>query len=268
VTWYAQGQLHLDHVVLAIEGLRDMTRIGNGVVYGDGEGRVVHVADDGTRTPLGHKDVLDAVAASDENGWAAWVDTGDEQPSIQVREAATGAVVGQLPVDPGTRVVAVDGDAVYFVDAAGAHALLPPGDSVLPVTPADLLDVRSRTRAFQLDPATIQVVQSSSDVALRLPGRGATLSADGNLVITRAGDAGEVTIYDTRSGEELPNGLSEDDSTLAVSARSDQAVAYVIAPNGLTPGRELQLLTCDLRTKLCRIGARIPNEGASPVLAD
>lgn len=267
VTWYADGQLHLDHVVLAIEGLRDMTRIGTGVVYGDDGGRVVYVADDGTRTLLGHKDELDAVAASDENGWAAWVETGDEQPSIQVREADNGALVGEMPVDRGTRVVAVDGDAVYFVDASGAHALLPTSPSVIPVTPADLLDVRSRTRAFQLDDSTIQVVQSYFDVSFELPGRGAILSTDGNLVATRSGDAGEVTIFDTRSGEELQNGLREDDSTLAVAARSEHVVAYIVAPNGLTPGRELQLRTCDLRTAFCRIVARIPNLGGTPVLA-
>ena len=79
VVWYADGQLHLDHTVLAVEGLRDMTRVGNGVVYGDDEGRVVYAADDGSREVLGHKDPEVPVAATDETGWAAWVETGEDQ---------------------------------------------------------------------------------------------------------------------------------------------------------------------------------------------
>jgi hypothetical protein len=265
VTWYADGQLHLDHVVLAIEGLRDMTRLGTGVVYGDGEGRVVYLADDGTRRILGHKDPLVPVAATDENGWAAWVDAGDS-PKLRVVEAATGNAVEQLPVDPGTRVVAVDGGTVFFVDAAGAHGLRPGTESLLPVSPAELLDVRSRIRAFQLDPSTIQVVHSTFDVEFDLPGRGAMLSADGDMVVTR--DAGEITLFDTRSGDQLPNGLADDDSTLAVSAGEDGAIAYVVAPNGLSPGRELQLRTCVLTTTMqCRVAAQIPNAGGTPVLA-
>jgi hypothetical protein len=267
VVWYADGQLHLDHVVLAVEGLRDMTRLGTGVVYGDGEGRVVYLADDGTRRILGHKDPLVPVAATDENGWAAWVDTSDA-PKLVVEEAATGNVVGQLPVDKGTRVVAVDGGTVYFVDAAGAHGLIPGTESLIPVSPADLLDVRSRIRAFQLDASTIQVVQSFFDVEFALPGRGASLSQDGNIVVTRNGDAGEVTLFDTRSGDQLPNGLAEDDSTLAVAAGTRGAITYVVAPNGLSPGRELQLRTCVLTTTIqCRIAAQIPNTGGTPVLA-
>ena len=53
----------------------------------------------------------------------------------------------------------------------------------------------------------------------------------------------------------------------AVAASSEHVVAYIVAPNGLTPGRELQLRTCDLRTAFCRIVARIPNLGGTPVLA-
>ena len=67
-----------------------MTRIGNGVVYGDDQGRVVYAADDGSREVLGHKDPEVPVAATDETGWAAWVETGEGQTKVMVKEAATG----------------------------------------------------------------------------------------------------------------------------------------------------------------------------------
>ena len=77
-------------------------------------------------------------------------------------------------VDAGAQVVAVDGDSVYYVDVAGAHELLPGGGTAVEtVSPRDLLDVRSRIRAFQLDEDTIEVVQSSFSVEFQLPGLGA-----------------------------------------------------------------------------------------------
>src|SRR4029079_8560926 len=177
VVWYADGQLHLDHTVLAVEGLKDMTRIGNGVVYGDDQGRVVYAADDGSREVLGHKDPEVPVAATDETGWAGWVETGEGQTKVKVKEAATGNTVTSAVVDAGAEVVAVDGDSVYYVDIAGAHVLLPGGrPAVQTVPPRDLLDGRSRIRAFQLDQKAIEVVQSYFSVQFQLPGLGAELA--------------------------------------------------------------------------------------------
>ena len=272
IVWYADGQLHLDHTVLAVEGLRDMTRIGTGVVYGDDQGRVVFAADDGRREVLGHKDPEVPVAATDETGWAAWVETEGDRPRLVVKEAATGNEVASVAVDSGTRTVAVDGDAVYYVDSAGGHALLPgsppAGSSVSPVSPGLILDVRSRTRAFQMDDDTIQVVQSYFSVEFTLPGKGAHLSPDGNVVATRLpGTDSRVAIYDTRSGEQFQDGLTDDDRALVFAPGDRGTITYVVAPGGLAQGRELQLRTCNLETTLCAIAARIPAPDATPVLA-
>jgi hypothetical protein len=272
VIWYADGQLHLAHSVLAVEGLTDMTRVGTGVVYGDDEGRVVYAANDGSREVLGHKDPDVPVAATDETGWAAWVETEGNQSKLTVKDASTGNEITSAIVDAGTRAVAVDGDTVYFVDTEGGHALVPGGTPavhpVSPVSPGLILDVRSRTRAFQVDDDTIQVVQSYFSVEFKLPGKGAHLSPDGNVVATRLpGTDGEVAVYDTRSGEQFQNGLTEDDDALDFAPGDRGTIAYIVAPDGLTPGHELQLRTCDLETTLCAIAARIPNLGATPVLA-
>jgi hypothetical protein len=269
VIWYADGQLHLDHSVLAVEGLKDMTRIGTGVVYGDDQGRVVYAADDGSREVLGHKDPEVPVAATDETGWAAWVETEGDQPKLVIKEAATGHAVAAVVVSSDARVVAVDGDNAYFMDAAGAHAVLLGGKPVIrPVTPASLLDVRSRIQAFQVGPGAIQVVQSLFDVEFVLPGEGAMLAPDGDTVATRLpGSDDAVAVYDTRSGAELPNGVPEGDLVVAFAPGDRLAIAYIVAPTGQSPGRELELRICDLDTTQCAVAARIPNQGGTPVLA-
>jgi hypothetical protein len=269
VTWWARGELHLDHVVLAVEGVRDMTRLGNGAVYGDDEGRVVYVADDGSRSMLGHKDPDVPVAATDETGLAAWFDP--EAEEVVAVRASSGHVVLRTGVGDAPRVVAVDGDVVYLVGADGSRALLPTGPaSQVPVSPGDLLDVRSRVRAFQLDESTIQVVQSYFDVSYRLPGTGASLSPDGLFVVTRTGtgdDDAEVVVYDARSGKEAPTGLATTDVVLAAAPQDRGTVAFIVAQGGLESGRDLQLRVCDLRVSLCRILERIPDDDSTPVLA-
>ena len=269
VVWYADGQLHLDHTVLAVEGLKDMTRIGTGVVYGDDQGRVVYAADDGSREVLGHKDPEVPVAATDETGWAAWVETGGDQTKLVVKEASTGNDVASVVVDAGAQVVAVDGDSVYYVDVAGAHELHPGGDTAVEtVSPRDLRDVRSRIRAFQVDEDTIEVVQSFFGVEFQVPGLGAALSPDGNLVATRLAGTDRVVLYDTRSGLVLPNGVPEGDHVVTFAPDSRLTVTYVVAPAAQSPGRELELRTCELSaTAECVVAARIPNQGGTPVVA-
>src|SRR3954470_16560811 len=101
VVWYADGKIHLAHQLLSVDGVRDMTRIGTGVVYGDEDGRVVYLADDGSREVLGHKDPGLPVVATDETGWAAWVDSDGSGSTLVVKEAATGNLVRTFSVDAG-----------------------------------------------------------------------------------------------------------------------------------------------------------------------
>jgi hypothetical protein len=275
VVWYADGRLHLDHVVLDIDDLHDMTRIGDGVVYGDGAGRVVYAADDGSRTVLGHKDPDAPVVATDENGWAAWIDTGSGGSTVVVKEAQTGNQVDRFRVGDGARVVAVDGISVYFMDAEGAHQrsrtvedehpLMPQEPSAFDLGHAALLDVRSRIDAFQVDPGTIQVVQSVFNQSVTVPGRGAVLAPDGAFVVTHDPDTGELALYDNRSGARLPTGLAVGDDVVAVTPGDRLTIAYVVRPSG--PDQELQLRTCDLDSSSCRVAARIPDGSGTPVLA-
>jgi hypothetical protein len=260
VVWFADGRLHLAHTVLAVEALRDMTVLGNGVVYGDDEGRVIYAADDGSRGLLGHKDPDVPVAASDGSGLAAWYDPDEEK--VVVVEGATGNPVASIAVGDEPEVVAVDADVVYVVGDNGSRALLPTGRTgEAPVSPAGLLDVRSRVRAFQLDPRTIQVVQSAFTVEFDFAGVGADLSPDGGQVATMSPDDGSVLLYDARSGAELDGALEGGGELVAVTPRSRGVMAYV-----LREGDALELRTCQLWGDECR-ALDVVEVDSVPVLA-
>jgi hypothetical protein len=267
VVWYADGKLHLAHQVLSIDGLRDMTRIGDGVVYGDDEGRIVYAADDGRREVLGHKDPAFPVVATDETGWAAWVDPTGETPRLVVKEAFTGNPVRSFPVAPGARVVAVDGNAIYYSDPHGTYVVPSPSDEVAPFGPWPLLDVRSRIRASQVAKDTIEVVQSTFNESFDKPGRGAVLAPDGVFVATRAPDTGELVLYDNRSGHRLQTELGRAEEVVAFSPGPRLTIAYVVQRRDTTPEDDLELRTCDLAEHRCEVRARIPGDGPTPVLA-
>ena len=264
VVWYADGQLHLDHTVLSVEGLKDMTRIGTGVVYGDDEGRVVFAADDGSREVLGHKDPDVPVAATDETGWAAWVETTGDRPRLMIKEATTGNEVASAVVDAGAQVVAVDGGTVYYVDAAGAAPADPgrrPRHRVgQPARPPrrPLPDPRLPARRGHDPGRPVRLQRRSSSF------RGRARSSPRTATSWRPGCRAptEVALYDTRSGEALPTGVPEGDDVVTFAPGSRLTVTYVVAPAAQSPGGELELRTCELCvTAECAVAARIPDEG-------
>ena len=78
----------------------------------------------------------------------------------------------------------------------------------------------------------------------------------------------KVALYDTRSGEALPNGVPDGDHVVTFAPGDRLTVTYVVAPAAQSPGRELELRTCELTsTAECAVAARIPNQGGTPVLA-
>ena len=269
VVWYADGQLHLDHTVLAVEGLKDMTRIGTGVVYGDDQGRVVYAADDGSREVLGHKDPEVPVAATDETGWAAWVETGGDQTKLVVKEASTGNDVASAVVDAGAQVVAVDGDSVYYVDVAGAHELHPGGSTAVrdgqparpPRRPLPNPRLPARRGHDRGRPVLLQ---------RRVPGPGT-----GRRTLSRrqprghpSGGHDQVVLYDTRSGQALPNGVPDGDHVVTFAPGSRLTVTYVVAPAGSVTrtGARAPHVRAHRHAE-CAVAARIPNQGGTPVLA-
>ena len=97
-------------------------------------------------------------------------------------EAATGNALRRPASTTRPRWSPSTATSIYLVGADGARALLPTGPtSVIPVSPADLLDVRSRIRVFQLDAGTHPGRPVRFDVeSSSCPARGADLSPDGD----------------------------------------------------------------------------------------
>jgi ketosteroid isomerase-like protein len=164
--WYAAGTLHLAHVALAIEGLSEVTAMGNGAVYADAEHRVVAVQDDGSRRVLGR--TTGPVWASDESGWAAWSD-GEHTQVYEVRSGDRVAQTGDA------EVVAVDGDTVYLRRGDGVTAWQPKSDIEARLPERDgarLVDVRGRKKAFQRE-GEVEVQQSLFNIEVVIKGGGA-----------------------------------------------------------------------------------------------
>ena len=269
VVWYADGQLHLDHTVLAVEGLKDMTRIGTGVVYGDDEGRVVYAADDGSREVLGHKDPEVPVAATDETGWAAWVETGgrpDEAGRQGGHHRQRGGVGGG-----GRRCAGGGGGRRHRLlrrrrgGARAAPGRRPRGPAGHPARPPrrPLPDPRLPARRGHDRGRPVLLRRR-----VRAPGQGAELSPDGNLVATR--------LPGTDRGRALRHPVRRRCSRTAYRRRPRGHVrAGLPAHRDLrrrarrpVPGRELELRTCELTTTAeCAVVARIPDQGGTPVLA-
>ena len=278
VAWYAEGRLHLEHVVLALPGVRDVTLAGTGAVYGDERGRVVQVGEDGARTLLGTKDP--DVAIVGDGDWVAWVDQGGRSPRLRVYDAAAGELVGTLALTAPTaalaRPLAVDDGTVFYTDPDGTRAWRPaegePGSDI--VEPARLLDASADTRAYQLAVGVIRVEQPFLGLAYELAGTGAAISVDGGFALTRTGSARDgvqaVSVYDTRSGESLPSGIDERfEVALAAQLGRDGRVTYVVgkavaetAPGFVRtkPAGQLELRSCDLVTGACEVVANFPQD--------
>jgi hypothetical protein len=286
VAWYAEDVLHLANATYVLPTLRDLAVLGAGAVYGDDDGRVVYLADDGTRTLLGTKDPVVPFAVSNKLGWVAWVDPAGANPRLLVYDIGQADIVGDLDLpasrsgpqdEPDTRPVAIDQEAVYFVTSEGSRAWRPIRDPgfVEEIDQAGLLDVSSATRMFQLDPTLVLLDQPFFNEAYPVRGRGGEMSEDGDFALTRSPEDGSVLVYDTRSGEPVdvapPRPLDVVDVTLA----PEGAITYLTVDpdafdtqegNDSHPIRG-ELVTCQLDDGACESLASFVLDSEAPILA-
>lgn len=289
VAWWANGMLHLAHVDVELARVVGMVAIGDGAVYADDRGGVFAVADDGAVTTLGHTDPAGSLVGSDETGWAAWVDRAGDAPKLVVYDVtaravlATRALVAPGPDRAAPRPIALDRDTVYYEDAAGEWAWKVGDGDPVRLTQPDLLDVVQATQVWQIDDATVQMVQPFFSVAFTARGRGGRLSPTAGYLLTREpGSAGsdqfgKVRIYDTRSGDRLWDGLRRGDIAVATAMGPYDEVHYVIAREQDVPrsgefvrssfSGPYELRTCHIGTRSCFTVAQFPHTGQLPVLA-
>jgi hypothetical protein len=286
VAWYADDVLHLAHATYVLPPLRDLGVLGAGAVYGDTEGRVVHLADDGVRTLLGTKDPLVPLVSSDALGWVAWVDPAGANPRLLVYDVGQADIIGELDLpasgsgpqeEPDTRPVAIDQQTVYFVTSEGARAWRPTRDpgSVEELELAALLDVSSANRMYQLDTERIRLDQPFFSVVYDVPGRGGELSADGNYALTHSPEDGSVLVYDTRSGTRVDVQMPGDVLVADVVLAPEGAITYLtLDPEGFAsqegsdsnPLRG-ELVTCQLDDGTCESLASFAVDSEAPLLA-
>jgi len=285
VAWYAEDVLHLEHATYVLPTLRDLAAMGAGAVYGDVDGRVVHLADDGTRTLLGTKVPTARFAASEQLGWVAWVDPAGANPRLLVYDVGQAAIIGELDLpasrsgpqeEPDTHPVAIDQQGVYYVTSEGARAWRPTRDPgfIESIEPATLLDMASSNRVSQIGTEVIAVDRPFVVEPVTMPGRGAELSDDGLFVLTHDPSDGELRIYDASTGGlvgvELP-ALQVVDAVLA----PEGAITYItIDPDGFASQEGVndsnpirgELVTCRLDDGSCEALATIVLDSEAPIL--
>ncbi|HEU4812014.1 MAG TPA: hypothetical protein VFT00_07715 [Nocardioides sp.] len=292
VAWWANGVLHLDHVMIELPPVTDLAEVTGGAVYGDGQGRVVFVADDGARTTLGRKVPSSPLVVSDEQGWVAWVDPEDGAPGLLVYDLTARTLLARQPLpenstavspDGSSRPIALDRRMVFYETPAGQFSWSPPDGEPHALGRDALLDVASATTVWQETPGTIKIVQPVFNVSFEDTGDGAMLSADGTWVLSRTSVDGStalfgaVHLYDARSGDPVTTGLSTQDVAVAATFGERDEVVYVIAHRGDAPAAgefvrssfsgPYEIRTCDLDLGGCTTLYRFPHTGALPVLA-
>lgn len=297
VAWWADGQLHLANVTVAVplahHVVTDLVEINGGAVYGDDTGAVAFVGDDGEVTRIGTKTPAARLVASDESGWVAWVDPRGRSPELVVYDLTARGLLARRTLprpDPrldgagaGNRPIALDRDEVYYATPDGEFAWTVPDGGTERVEPAGLIAVASRTRVWQPDPTRIRIVQPFFSISFDRTGTGAAISPDGNRVLTHTFGAGEggsfgtVHVYDARSGESLWTGLTRRDVPIAATLGPENEVSYLIEPRGERPHHDdfvrqsasspYELRACDQESHQCRSVTQLPRVETTPVLA-
>jgi hypothetical protein len=297
VAWWADGQLHLANVTVAVPSahhvVTDLIEINGGAVYGDDAGAVAFVGDDGEVTRIGTKAPGAPLVASDETGWVAWVDPRGRSPELVVYDLTAREVLARRilsPPDPrldgaggDSHPIALDGDEVFYATPDGDLAWTVPDGATERVEPAGLLAVASGTGVWQLDPTRIRIVQPFFSISFDRTGAGAAISADGNRVLTHTfgaregGSFGTVHLYDARSGKPLWTGLSHRDVPIAATLGPEDEVSYLVEPRAERPRHDdfvrqsssspYELRACDQESHQCRSVTQLPRVETTPVLA-
>ncbi len=280
VPWYANRTLHLDDVEVVVSGIRDLVEVPDGVVYADRDGRVVLVDQQGRLTELGRTGTHDPITGELERGLVAWVDVTGEEPELVMHDTLGQREVGRMPVDDAARPVALDQERVYYTIEGESWSWYPPNGVPEPQPGQQLVDVASMVRAWQVEDGLVRVTQPLFNVEVRVPGVSASLTDDGDLVMTRDNSRleDEVRIFVAGSGDELDTGLSDADVALAAAWGPGHTATYVVAhranaPEGsdfvrLSESGPLLLRTCDLDTGECRSLTQISHNSGVPALPD
>lgn len=293
VAWWADGVLHLDDVQVTVPGVTELVDVPDGVVYGNEQGEVVAVADDGASTTLGRKVAGAPLVASADSDWVAWVDPRQDDPVLVVYDTQTLAEVARWDLDhrgprwglldAGSYPIAIDQGVVYFAAQDG--------DYRWPVREAEpqrilsdqqfLLDHQGGvevTRPPYADGDKIHFRPAGRDSSYTRAGNGAQLSPDGRYLIP-FGPHYRVRVYDTSTGNLVPTGLATDRPVMTVAFGPDNTATYLLGHpaepadsepvDGIflrAPSGPFDLVTCRIRTQECAVSVRNASDIPAVVL--
>ncbi|HEU5038204.1 MAG TPA: sigma factor-like helix-turn-helix DNA-binding protein [Nocardioides sp.] len=263
LAWY-DGRLHLRQVTVGLPDVTALAGVGESVAAIGADGIVSIVSPAGKVEVVGLSTPGATILGSAENGWAAWVEPGDQGDRLVVWSIGLDEELGSLDVAPGTRLIAIDQDRVYAAVEAGTFSWPPTQDAVEPITEPGLLDVATATRVYQRG-RSIEMVQPFFSVSFTRRGEGAMVSPGGNYVLTRApgpwtpGTPYVPLVYDTRSGDRLPSGVRPDERVVDAAFGDNHDINYLVSKVGDLASvdldgarsRLLVLRNCALEERTC-----------------
>ena len=284
VPWFAEGLLHLSAATYEVPGIRQVTSLGAGAVYGDAEGRVVLLADDGARDRIGTKDPRTPLVASDADGLVAWVDPNGAVPRLLVYDLSQGRPVVDLELPPSasrrgdvpdTRPLAFDAGVVFFSTSSGWGSVAVGQPETEQVGVEALYDVASDSRLYQIGDSDIALDRALLGITRVVPGRGGELSADGTYALTRNPADGTVLVYRVRSGRQVDVAPPFAEGVVDAVPAPAGAVTYLtVDPDSYPPLEgshgfpvEAQIVTCRLDDGACETTVQFVLRSEGPFLA-
>jgi len=247
IEWYANQVLHLPEVTVEVPGVSELVEMPDGVVYGTADGLVAYVRGDGTLVKLGEALPGTRVVGSLERGWVAWVGPGEPFDRLVIHDVVRERSVASRSVTKGTRIVALDGDEVYYTTRGRDWSWQPLDGEPSWTRGGTLVDVASGVRVSQVKDERLRIEQPLFDVEVDVPGNGAILSDDGDYLLTSVDtpDPETVVLYDAASGEAVDVGLTRAEIAIQAAFDPDGAAAFMVKhrANEPEPGQELRLST-------------------------
>ena len=264
IDWYAGGVLHLRDVAVEMPRVTQLVQVPDGVVVTDQSGRVIQVDPEGTLTRLGSAALGSRMASSQERGWVAWVEPGDD-PDLVVHDTVTRHELASIPVEADSSPIAIDRARLYYDEDGETWSWQLPDFEPVRVTGADYLDVGASVRVRTAAPGFVEVMEPLRDAHVAVPGTDATLSSDGVYLLTHLDQdtPSSLQIFEVATGRPVASGVADDGGvTLAAAFGPDNTITYVVGSGEhgtdgdervrLSELRPLELRTCDLLVRECQ----------------
>jgi hypothetical protein len=278
IAWYAGGVLHLRQVAVEMPRVTQLVQVPDGAVVTDRSGRVILVDRDGRLTRLGSSDPDSRLAASQERGWVAWVEPGND-PDIVVHDTVTRHELASLPVERDTSPIAIDRARLYYDEDGETWSWQLPDFEPVLVPEADYLDVAASVRVRTAAPGFIELMEPLIDAHVAVPGTDATLSPDATYVLTHLDQdtPSSQQIFEVATGRPVVSGVADDGGvTLAAAFGPNATITYVVGSGEhgtdgdelvrLSELKPLELRTCDLTISECHTVLDLGNDFDIPVL--